>query len=1563
MIPHAPAPVRVSGPRSGRGSRRPAARWVAALAGVAVVASAAAVSAPAAAAEPAPQDWTDTFESSTLDPRWSITSEVASAWSLATNPGSLTLTSQRGDMYQTDNTARNVFMVEIPDGDFTAVTTVHAPATKVYQGAGLIAWSDMDNFVRAGLTWVGSLTTSGQQAVETDVESAGSFSAVDFEDRPGSTTETLRLQRTGDTVTTSYWDGTDWVVAASTTVSFDITAVGLYALAAQDGTTHEAVFDQFGLTASDGVDVVPDGAFTLHASSGPRYLVAGEAGLALTATRPTDVLGLVPTAGDDAGTMTLRTRDDGLPVVVDGDHLALGAAGDEPVALRLTDAGGGKLVLRLADGSRAVGLGDGGVLTLGDAGDAVLLTLEYVASGEGVLSIDGDGTTLDISDDLYGIFYEDINYAADGGLYAELVRNRSFEFNASDNASFTGMTAWETLARGAGAGSTAAVVSGTNRLNDANRYYLRLAASGAGAGVRNAGYNSGFALEAGKSYDFSVWARTPQAQTLTVQVENAGATSVVAGGTVDVDGSDVWKKYEVTLTAGATTDAGRLAVLAGAAGTLRLDMVSLFPQDTWVGPVNGRSVLRKDLAEMIEDLEPSFVRFPGGCVTNVGTFTTYAESGYVDRKRTYQWKETLGPVEERPTNWNFWGYNQSYGIGYLEYFELAEDLGATPLPVLSVGANGCGSTIPEMKDDAQIQRWVQDTVDLVEFANGDVDTEWGAVRAELGHPEPFGLRYIGLGNEENTTTFEANFPKFRDAVEAAWPDVTVISNSGPDDAGTRFDQLWDYNRRQGVAMVDEHYYNDPDWFLTNNERYDAYDRSGPAVFLGEYASKGNTMWNALSEASYMTAIERNSDIVKLASYAPLLANESYVQWSPDAIWFDNDEAWGSVNYHVQKLFSTNKGDQVVPSTYETSAEAVPDLTGGVFLSTWSTAAEYDDVVVTDDETDEVLFSDDFSAGTGQWSPASGSWSVSNGRYRQSSTSVTDARSIVTGAYTKDWDNYTLELTATKTAGSEGFLVGFAATGSNSYYWWNVGGWNNTRQALQKASGGSANEVKAVEGFSVTTGRTYDLKIVVDGRHIELYLDGELQMEYDDVVPAEVYQVVTRDISTGDIVVKVVNTSDTAQRARVRTSDVEVLDEATAIEIAGRPGDTNTKADPDRLVPVERTVTGVSDDFAYDFPAYSITFLRLHTPDTAAPSVTALAATGDPVRGYLGQPATVVAKASDDRGVARVEVSVDGGAWTASEGASASVAVSGDGAHTVAARATDAAGNVSAVRTVTVTVDATAPVTNAVVDASARTVTLRAADSGAGVARIEYRTGQTAPWSTYSTPVTVGSAQTTVWFRAVDALGTVETAGSVVVPKAGVTLARTTTTGLVTPSTVAYGVARAVKVAVSGPAGTSGSPTGTVRVLAGTRLVGAGTLSSGRVTITVRPDLSVGTHTLTLSYGGDARFAASSAAVKLTVTKTTSTTKASAPSVKASARGVVSVKVTAPAGVVPTGKVTVTVTRNGKAVATRTVSLDRTGAAKVTLPRLAAGTYAVRAAYRGSTAVKTSVGTTKLVVAR
>lgn len=1511
--------------------------------------------------------WTDDFSAATLDSRWSVYNEDTTALSLA--DGKLKIDAQSGDTWQTSNTARNIVVVDVPDSDFTATARVDLAVVKQYQGAGLIAWKDIDNYIRSGVTYIGSLNDQGPIAIETDVETAAVFGAVNFKARPATTGENLRMQRVGDVITTSYWDGTAWVTLTSQTVTFPVQQVGLFALGAQDGTRFAAAFDDFSIVSADGAAQVPTGNFTLAGSDPVGFLVAGTDGaLSVQAERPSSSVTFTATAAD--GSVTL-VDSSGRPLVVGADGRAiLGAVTDVPTPVRLVDAGGGKILVQVGDRGPLVA-NDQKTLVLGAHENAARFVLTSVSSTDAVLEIDGDGKTVDISDTMYGIFYEDINYAADGGLYAELVRNRSFEFNTSDNASFTSLTAWSKVDSADGA-ATLTVKNDDGRLNTSNRNYVELSATGVGAGLRNAGFNTGIALKQSDKYDFTVWARSAAVQILTVNVQDAAGTTIFAQGTINVDASGVWKKYAVTLTADATTAAGRVAVLAGSAGTIALDEVSLFPQDTWVGPVSGKkTVFRKDLAEKIAALNPSFLRFPGGCVTNAGTFDSYADSNYTDRQRTYQWKETLGPVEERATNYNFWGYNQTYGIGYLEYFELAEELGATPLPVVSVGANGCGSTLPELKSDRPelMAQWVDDTADIVEFANGDVATEWGAKRAALGHPEPFNLKYIGLGNEENTTTFEANFPGFRDAVvaraNALGTPVQIISNSGPDSSGSRFETLWAYNRAQKVDLVDEHYYRDPSWFLANATRYDSYDRSGPKVFLGEYASKGNTWWNALSEAAYMTHLERNADVVRLASYAPLLSNEDYVQWSPDAIWFDNDESWTTPNYYVQEVFADNVGQEVVPSTLAGTATTPPSLEGGIFLSTWATAAQYDDVKVTSNADNSVLFSDDFATDASQWSPVAGTWSATDGRYTQASTSVTDARSVITGAYTKDWSNYTMEVTARKTAGSEGFVIGFAAGAANNYFWWNIGGWSNTRSVLQKADGGSANEVSAVEGLGVVTGQDYKLKIEVSGRTIKLYMDGVLKTTYTDPVAASpLYQVVTRDTVNHELIAKLVNTSNDTVRTTLRTTDVALAGTAKVTEMTGARTATNTKASKQTVFPAERTITGVSENMVYDLQPNSVTFIRLAVKDGTPPVIDSVAVTGAHAGDWYAAGAVVTAAASDDRKVAKTEVSVDGGAWQSAVGPSASVTLTTNGIHTVSARAVDAEGNTSPTRPQTVAIDTKAPVSLATL--IGRSVAIRAADAGAGVAKIEYRTTASQPWQVYSAPVVVGNAATIIWYRATDKLGLTEDAATIVVPASDSEAGTTAVVG--TATQVTYGKTGSVSVRVLG---TKSVPTGTVRVQANGVLLGSGTLKNGRVSVSVAArSLPVGTHQVTVSYSGDTANRPGQDTLAIKVVKATSKAKVSAKVVRSgSATKARSVRatVTVRSSTAISGKVRVRVVNSkGKTLATKAVKVSGSSTAKVriTLPKkLSPGKYKVTAQYLGSATVSSSKTVTTSVRVR
>ncbi|MBD0837909.1 alpha-L-arabinofuranosidase C-terminal domain-containing protein [Streptomyces sp. TRM68416] len=778
------------------------------------------------------------------------------------------------------------------------------------------------------------------------------------------------------------------------------------------------------------------------------------------------------------------------------------------------------------------------------------------------------GATID--DTMYGVFFEDINRAADGGLYAELVQNRSFEYSTADNGSYTPLTSWKV-------DGTAEVVNDAGRLNERNRNYLSL---GAGSSVTNAGYNTGVHVDRGKKYDFSVWARAGSGSTLTVTLKDA-AGPLADARRVAVRGG--WAKYTATFTASRTSSTGRLAVASS--GAAALDMVSLFPRDTYKRQSNG---LRKDLAEKIEALNPAFVRFPGGCLVNTGSMQDYSEASGWQRKRSYQWKDTIGPVEERATNANFWGYNQSYGLGYYEYFRFAEDIGAMPLPVVPALVTGCGQN-RATDDEALLRRHIQDTLDLIEFANGPATSPWGRKRAEMGHPKPFRLTHIGVGNEENLPAeFFARFQKFRAAIEAKYPDITVVSNSGPDDTGTVFDSLWKMNREANVAMVDEHYYNSPQWFLQNNDRYDSYDRGGPKVFLGEYASQGNAFKNALAEAAFMTGLERNADVVKLASYAPLLANEDYVQWRPDLIWFNNRTSWNSANYEVQKLFMTNVGDRVVPSTATGTPNVSGPITGAVGLSTWATSAAYDDVRVTAADGTSLL-SEDFSGDASRWTHnGTGSWSIRDGAYVQSDEA---AENTMVTAGDPAWHDYDLHVKATKKSGKEGFLVAFGVKDTGNYYWWNLGGWNNTQSAVERATDGGKSTLISKAG-SIETGRAYDIDIKVRGRQVTLYLDGREWGSFTDDKPAEPFrQVVTEDARTGDLIVKVVNAQSAAARTAIDLGGAKVASRARVTTLAADPDAVNSETHAP-VTPVTSTFSRVAGEFTYTFPANSVTFLRI-----------------------------------------------------------------------------------------------------------------------------------------------------------------------------------------------------------------------------------------------------------------------------------------------------------------------------------------------------------------------------------
>ena len=509
-----------------------------------------------------------------------------------------------------------------------------------------------------------------------------------------------------------------------------------------------------------------------------------------------------------------------------------------------------------------------------------------------------------VSPTMYGIFFEDINFGADGGLYAEKIKNRSFEFPQA----FMG---WDTY------GNVALREDGPF---ERNPHYVRLSPSGHAhkrTGLQNEGF-FGVSWHAGEQLRFSVWARGKGGR-IDVQLVNpaaSGETQVMASQTLDIT-SDNWERYTLTLTPEEGLSKGMLRINLRGDRSVDLEHISLFPADTWKGREGG---MRKDLAAKLDSLNPGVFRFPGGCIVE-GT----------DLASRYQWKNTVGPVENRPLNENRWHYTfphrlypdyyQTGGLGFFEYFQLSEDFGAEPLPVLSVGlACQYQNSDPEAHvalDD--LQPYIDDAVDLVEFARGDSTTTWGRVRAQMGHPEPFTLNYIAIGNEQWDSLYTQRLALFIDRMRKECPDIKIIGSSGPDSEGAKYDYLWPEMRRLGVDLVDEHFYRPAEWFINGATRYDKFPRKGPKVFAGEYAChlkghKQNHFKASLLEAAFMTGLERNADVVTMATYAPLFAHVDGWQWRPDLIWFDNLNSVASASYYVQQIYGTNPGTHVLPAT-------------------------------------------------------------------------------------------------------------------------------------------------------------------------------------------------------------------------------------------------------------------------------------------------------------------------------------------------------------------------------------------------------------------------------------------------------------------------------------------------------------------------------------------------------------------------------------------------------------------------------------------------------------------------
>jgi alpha-L-arabinofuranosidase len=780
--------------------------------------------------------------------------------------------------------------------------------------------------------------------------------------------------------------------------------------------------------------------------------------------------------------------------------------------------------------------------------------------GRAALTIRADRPGARISPLLYGVFFEEINHGGDGGVYAELVRNRSFE----DGESPVG---WSTAAEGVT--RTSMSVDRSAPFSGARCLRVEPPAAQAGpAEVVNGGY-WGIAVRAGEAYRLSLRARRSPTARVALRVRLEGQTGQVYADAPLGPVSTEWKEHRTTLRPSASDGAARLVISGAGPGTFWLDQVSLFPTATWKRRKNG---LRRDLAEMVGDIRPGFLRFPGGCFVE----------GF-NLANAYRWKTTVGPVGLRPGHDpNTWGYRSTDGLGFHEYLQWCEDLGAEPLFVINCGMS-CQFRGNQAVPMSQLDEWVQDALDALEYANGPRSSRWGAVRAANGHPKPFRLRLLEIGNENGwgptLPLYGERYARFYDAIRAKRPEVKLIATTPV--------------RSRPMDVVDEHFYESPDWFIRNTARYDTYDRKGPRIYVGEYAvtrdcGLGN-LRAALAEAAWMTGLERNGDVVTMASYAPLFVNVHDRKWNPDAIGFDAARSYGTPSYYVQKLFGQNRGDVVLPlELSQTSPEVRPS--GGVGLGTWRTQAEFRDARVKIDDRLPIS-GGAFLPGAPGWRPRRGEWKVADGVYRQSS----DAEDVRSLAGEPGWRDYVYTVRARKIAGAEGFLVMFHVRDDGNWYWWNVGGWNNTQHAIEKATDGAKSMVGRPVPGRIETGRWYDLRVEVQGARIRCYLDGTLVHDVVEQGAPALAAVASRVERSGDVVLKVVNTSAAPQTVQVRLEGAgRLASTARAWVMTGKPEDQNSLEKRENVAPVGTTIQGVGLEFAHTFLPYSITVLRLRS---------------------------------------------------------------------------------------------------------------------------------------------------------------------------------------------------------------------------------------------------------------------------------------------------------------------------------------------------------------------------------
>jgi alpha-L-arabinofuranosidase len=836
----------------------------------------------------------------------------------------------------------------------------------------------------------------------------------------------------------------------------------------------------------------------------------------------------------------------------------------------------------------------------------VLTTQSPAQQAAGSITVDANKPGHAIPSNMYGIFFEEISHAGEGGLYAELIQNRGFEDSRLPPAcklengfivpprtphfdtgkpndwrmrwSVTSETpAWSLDVKG-GAAAEMTLVD-VEPLTEATPHSLQVDVTSVGDGGRAAILNEGFwgiNVVKGANYKLSLYARADASfkGPITASLETRDGSPLATARVVAAPDA-TWKKYDVTLTATASDPKARFALSLGSTGRVWMDFVSLFPDKTWRNRPNG---LRPDLAQLIADLEPGFVRWPGGC---------FAEGITVESRP--QWKKSIGRLEDREGTYSPWGYWSSDGFGYHEFLQFSEDLGADALFVVNVGVS-CSMRSGTFLDDEHMPALIQDALDAIEYAIGPTTTKYGALRAKHGHPQPFPLKYVEIGNEQRGARYGERVAQFYKAIKAKHPELKIALSSWIAGVDQRI-----IDAAGTIDIVDEHAYKPLHWAIENFDSFATYKRQGWDLYIGEFATnsgvgRGNVL-AMLNDAAYMMSMEKNSDLVKMGSYAPLLENVNDRDWPVNMIHFDSSRAYARATYYANKLFAEHLPSVNLATEVNYTPTSERPITARVGVATHETSAEFKDVVVERDGN--VVFTSDFSADAKGWTTEGrrGQWSVADGVYRQAQPAV--AWSFIDNAglpgALKAGTNFTVSLKARKLAGAEGFIIPVGMTDGRRVQW-NVGGWGNRRHAVQAGEAVVGGDMAG----TIETGRWYDIKVEVSGRTVRGYLDGQLVQERTLPRIDRVLAVSGRDEKSGDIIVKVVNSAPDAAPMSIVLTGVTRIASGTVTVLTGEPTDENTFEQPTKIVPKTSPLTTPSPTFRHTFPPHSLTIVRLKT---------------------------------------------------------------------------------------------------------------------------------------------------------------------------------------------------------------------------------------------------------------------------------------------------------------------------------------------------------------------------------